>query len=192
MTENTLVPVSVPQRGNRFDDELWELAYEIWLLKADRNAVRTHRMLRQHVIDSMDPEFDDIDEESLNIPGLRAVQKRIKDHKWRERASNDMAGLAPHLGKEHFWRLYALTDAAESFYAAMMHGEYDHFASPGILASKVAVAKDLLMLRGLGTASGLAPISMPQAEAKVLDQELSVQEMQRQTRERLRELRDGR
>lgn len=172
----------VPARGNQYDDDLWHLIYEIWLLNADRNSARTHRILSELFRESGDSET------SL-IPTVRAIQIRVKKENWREKASEDLAKIAPNLNKDHLTRLFAQTDAALDFYSAMMNGEYDQFKSPGILAAKVAVAKDLLTLRGLGTAAGLSPVAMPAPSAAAIDLTLPTTELSRRVRDRLIESR---
>lgn len=185
--------------GNRFDDEMRALAYEIWLLKADRNAARTRQMLADECRLAVEEQIDDntgeiasIDDESLRIPTVRQVQRWVKDGDWPKRATEDITKLAPKLWKAANSRLFAQLEAAQRFDGDVLDGAYDRYDKPGILAIKEKVAARIQTLAGIGTAAGLLPPSIPQSSVKAIDASSTPQEMAREQRERLLEARGGR
>lgn len=187
--DNALVSTT----GNRYDDEIRAWAQEIWLLKADRNASRTHQMLAEKCRDmakAVEEEFGvAFDEESLNIPTVRQVQRWVKEGRWAETAADDIARIAPRLYKDFNARLFAQVQAAQAFDGDVLAGVYDNFKSPGVLAIKEKVAARVQTLAAVGTAAGLMPPSMPTPEVRVIDGDLSPQEMGRRMREKLDEQR---
>jgi hypothetical protein len=189
---------AIGSTGNRFDDEMRELAYEIWAFRAGRNATRTLRILEEECREAADEQINRetgemplIDEESLNIPTVRQVQRWAKDGHWAERATDGVAKLAPRTHKSFNARLFEAGDLALDFVYDMLAGEYDQFRSPGILATKEKTAAGVLTLLGVGTAAGLMPVAMPQAVPEAMTGEETPQELARKQRERLRELRGG-
>jgi hypothetical protein len=184
--------------GNRFSDDLRELAYEIWLYKADRNAARTQRMLAEEcrlaseeAIDAETGEIAPLDDDSLNIPTVRQVQRWVNDGRWPEKATEDIAKMAPRLWKAANARLFAQIEAAQSFDADVLAGVYDRYDKPGILAVKEKIAARVQTLAGVGTAAGLMPVAMPQAVPEAITGEETPTQLARKQRERLRELRGG-
>jgi hypothetical protein len=108
--------------GNRFPDDLRQLAYEIWLLKADRNATRTQRLLAEECRLAADEQVDDntgeitlVDDESLPIPTVRQVQRWAKDGDWEHKADDDVARLAPKLYKRFNTRLFTTIPLAQQW-----------------------------------------------------------------------------
>lgn len=182
----------VPSRGNRYDDDLRQLVYEIWLLRADRNATRAHQMLSQMIREQADTGEYEIDEESLPIPTVRQVQKWAKEGNWAKKAAEDVASIAPHLYKDGLARLFAQLEAAQRFDGDMLAGVYDHFPSPGVLAIKEKVAARVQTLIGMGTAAGLSPTAMPSPTVSALPDDASPQERARWMREKLDERREKR
>lgn len=183
--DNALVSTT----GNRYDDEIRAWAKEIWLLKADRNATRTQLLLANKCRDmaqAVEEEFGvDFDEDSLNIPTVRQVQRWVKEGKWAETAADEIARIAPRLYKDFNARLFAQVEAAQAFDGDVLAGAYDNFKSPGVLAIKEKVAARVQTLAAVGTAAGLMPPSMPAPEVRAVEGDLSPQEMGRRMREKL-------
>jgi hypothetical protein len=184
--------------GNRFDDDLKQLAYEIWLLKADRNASRTQSLLADHLhlladeeINPLTGEILDIEAESVPIPTVRQVQRWAKDGSWQQKAADDIARLAPRMYKDFNARLFSQVERAQQFDFDVLSGRYGSPDSPGILAVMEKVAARIQTLAGVGTAAGLMPVAMPSASPQALDASATPQQMARVQRERIRELRGG-
>lgn len=175
----------VPARGNRYSDDLWQLIYEIWTFEAGQNGSRTHFLLSEKIRESINPEFGEIEDESLNLPTVRQIQKKAKEEDWRSRALNDMARIAPKLWKEANLRIFTQLEAAQRFDQEVLDGVYDRFPSPGVLAIKEKVAARVQTLAAVGTAAGLMPPSLPTPEVKAVEGELSPQELGRRMREKL-------
>jgi hypothetical protein len=184
--------------GIRYSDDLRQLAYEIWLLKADRNAARTQMLLAEQCRAEAEEQVDDntgvilsIEDESLNIPTVRQVQRWAKDGNWSQKAADDIARLAPRMYKDFNARLFTQIEAAQQLDFDILSGKYGNPNSPGILAVMEKVAARLQTLAGVGTAAGLMPVSMPSAPPQALTGQESPQDLARIQREKIRELRGG-
>jgi hypothetical protein len=184
--------------GIRYSDDLRQLAYEIWLLKADRNAARTQMLLAEQCRAEAEEQIDDntgeilsIEDESLNIPTVRQVQRWAKDGRWEQKAADDIARLAPRMYKDFNARLFTQIEAAQQLDFDILSGKYGNPNSPGILAVMEKVAARLQTLAGVGTAAGLMPVSMPHAAPQALTGLESPQDLARMQREKIRELRGG-
>lgn len=186
--------------GNRFSDDLRQLAYEIWLLKADRNATRTQAMLAEECrmaaeehIDEETGEITLVDDDSLNIPTARQVQRWVKDGNWVQKAVDDVARLAPRMYKDFNARLFTTVPLAQKW-------DFDFLSDvcmrPHLTAGMVAVCEKvsgrIQTSAGVGTAAGLMPVALPTAPPQALNEDSTPQELAREQRERLRALRDGR
>ena len=162
MTDYALVyetPASslVPARGNRYSDEMWQLAYEIWAFQADRNCTRTWEMLAEEIRAEAENEGVIVDEDSLDIPTVRQIQYRAKRENWPARATVDMATIAPQTYKMANVRLFAQIPQAQTVYGDILAGVYDDHRSPGLVQTKLNAAKDVLTFAAVGTAAGLLP-----------------------------------
>jgi hypothetical protein len=184
--------------GIRYSDDLRQLAYEIWLLKADRNATRTQMLLAEQCRADAEEQIDDntgeilsIEDESLNIPTVRQVQRWAKDGNWSQKAADDIARLAPRMYKDFNARLFTQIEAAQQLDFDILSGKYGNPNSPGILAVMEKVAARLQTLAGVGTAAGLMPVSMPSAPPQALTGSETPQDLARIQREKIRELRGG-
>jgi hypothetical protein len=184
--------------GNRFSDDIRELAYEIWLLKADRNAARTQSLLAEQCRAEAEEQIDDntgeilsIDDDSLPIPTVRQVQRWAKDGNWQQKAADDIARLAPRMYKDFNARLFSQIEAAQQLDFDILSGKYGNPHSPGILAVMEKVAARLQTLAGVGTAAGLMPVAMPSAPPQALTGAETPQDLARLQREKIRELRGG-
>jgi hypothetical protein len=184
--------------GIRYSDDLRQLAYEIWLLKADRNAARTQMLLAEQCRAEAEEQIDDntgeilsIEDESLNIPTVRQVQRWAKDGNWSQKAADDIARLAPRMYKDFNARLFTQIEAAQQLDFDILSGKYGNPNSPGILAVMEKVAARLQTLAGVGTAAGLMPVSMPSAPPQALTGAETPQDLARMQREKIRELRGG-
>jgi hypothetical protein len=185
--------------GHRFSDDIRQLAYEIWLWEAGRNATRTQHLLAQECraaneeqIDNNTGEITLVDDESLPIPTIRQVQRWVKDHDWEGRADDDVARVAPRLYKRSNARLFTTLPLAQEWDFAFLS---DMCMRPNLNAGMAAVCEKLSArlqtLGGVGTAAGLMPVAMPSAPPQAIAEGATPQEMARMQRERLRELRGG-
>lgn len=181
----------VPARGNRYDDDLWQLAYEIWAFQADRNCTRTHALLYEKIRETADEDGVLVDDESLNIPTVRQIQNRARNEDWSARATLEIASIAPKLYKQFNARLFAQVEAAQAFDGDVLAGVYDHYHSPGILATKEKVAARIQQLAAVGTAAGLLPPQIPTPTVKEIDPNEDILSIGRKMREKLDERREG-
>lgn len=185
----------VPTRGHRFDDETRQLAYELWLLKADRNATRTQQMLAEQIraeVEAAEEEFGPIDDENVKIPTVRQVQNWAKDGNWAERAADDIARIAPKLYKDANARLFALVSRAQEFDADVLAGKYGNVHSPGVLAVVEKVAARVQAMAGVGMAGVQQTVVIPQPSVKQIEAELSAPELGQKMHEKLMEFRERR
>lgn len=196
MTDYALVyetPASslVPARGNRYSDEMWQLAYEIWAFQADRNCTRTHALLYEKIRETADEDGVIIDDESLNIPTVRQIQYRARNEDWPARATMEIASIAPKLYKQFNARLFAQVEMAQAFDGDILSGVYDNYDKPGILATKEKVAARIQQLAAVGTAAGLLPPQIPTPPVKEVSKDTPIAELGRLMREKLDERREG-
>lgn len=149
-TNDTNAIATIPQ-GNRYDDAIWEVLFEIWLFLADRNCQRTRDKFiaefREH------PTFQED-----KVPSVRQLQYRAKNEKWDLRANDLIADTAKHIDKTQLARLWVMIDKAIDFEDRLISGEFMH-AKPGMIGIMHDAAKEMMKLRGLGTAGVLgAPV----------------------------------
>jgi hypothetical protein len=182
----------VPARGNRYDDDLWQLIYEYWAFECDRNCSRVHHRLMEKIRQSADEDGVLVDDESLNIPTLRQIQYRARNEDWPARATQEIASIAPKLYSEFNTRLFAQVKAAQEFDGDMLAGVYDSHRSPGMIAIKEKVAARVQTLAGVGTAAGLLKPQLPKSEVhQIVDENTSITDLGRMMREKLDERREG-
>jgi hypothetical protein len=182
----------VPARGNRYDDDLWALIYDLYAFEEDQNATRTRRNLIEKIRSSLPDDADDVDDESLNIPTVRQIQKRSRDEQWGKRAASDIAKVAPHLYKASLSRLFAQIEAAQRFDGDVLAGQYDHFRSPGVLAIKERVAARVLTLSKEIVEAGMGALLASTETIETPSAELSKEELGNRMREKLMAVREGR
>lgn len=182
----------VPARGHRYDDDLWALVYEIYAFEEDQNASRTRRNLTEKIRQTLPDESGFIDDDSLNIPTVRQIQKRARDEKWGKKAASDIAKVAPHLYKASLSRLFAQIEAAQRFDGDVLAGQYDNFRSPGVLAIKERVAARVLTLSKEIVEAGMGALLAPDAVAETPSAELSVADVGNRMREKIVAQREGR
>jgi hypothetical protein len=160
-----------PAVSVEYSEEIRRLAYEIWLLKADRNVARTARML-----------VDELRDELPSYPTDRQIRNWRKEEAWEARAQDDIKQVAQMLNERHFLRLFAASEQAGSDLVSI--AQNDH---PEKDARRLQVIKDanveLLKLRGLGTAGGYAPPAIPHATVRLGEQGETAQELSRAIRE---------
>lgn len=160
--------------GLAYEPDVKELAFELWALECQRNQARTLRRLAEEL-------------PGRPVPHPNTLRNWIKGERWDLRADERIASIAPHLAARQVERLFLQTNAAQDLYDAVLAGELDRL-SPGVLMAKIQVAKDVLALRGLGTASvkGGAP-ELPKPAAAEDEGQYSTQELARMQAERLRQ-----
>jgi hypothetical protein len=182
----------VPARGNRYDDDLWALIYEIYAFEEDQNATRSRHNLIEKIRSSLPDDADDVDDDSLNIPTVRQIQKRARDEQWGKRAASDIAKVAPHLYKASLSRLFAQIEAAQRFDGDVLAGQYDTFRSPGVLAIKERVAARVLTLSKEIVEAGMGALLASSEVVETPAAELSKEELGNRMREKLMAVREGR
>jgi len=174
MTDSTH---STNPRAIRYDEEARELAFAYWIY-ADRNLARAMKLIEENWNDDLGP-----------VPSKPTVHRWIKDHAWEVKADQAIAENFPHIQTRHTARLVALTDLALETYAAALSGELDKLG-PGIMLNRLNAARDVVNLRGLGTAGArsegaqLAPRVMPAGNASI-EEGLTAQDRAKRQRERL-------
>lgn len=174
MTDSTH---STNPRAIRYDDEARELAFAYWIY-ADRNLARAMSLIEENWNGDLGP-----------VPSKPTVHRWIKDGSWEVKADQAIAENFPHIQTRHTARLVALTDMALEAYAAALSGELDKLG-PGIMMNRLSAARDIVNLRGLGTAGArtegaqLAPRVMPVGN-KAIEDGLTAQDRAKRQRERL-------
>lgn len=160
-----------PANAVEYSAEIRRLAYEIWLLKADRNIARTARMLKEELGDEL-----------AYTPTDRQIRNWRREELWEARAQDDIKQVAQMLNERHFLRLFAASEQAGSDLVSI--AQNDH---PEKDARRLQVIKDanveLLKLRGLGTAGGYAPPAIPHATVRLGENNETPQELSRAIRE---------
>lgn len=149
MTENAsssaLVPVK--QSAVRYEQELWDYIFEIWLYLADRNCAATYDKLIDELEDS--PVFS-----PEHLPTLRAIQARKKRDNWDLRANNIIRSEARHIDETHTARMLVMgekaLDLAEQLITGKIAAKDRNDAQ--LIAIRWDAAKEMLRFRGLGTA----------------------------------------
>ena len=167
--------------GLRHGAEMRELAFALYI-KADRNLVQTLRLLDEECRGMKDDQ-----DEPILAPTYRTLQRWKASEDWDALADQAIAEAFPHLHMRNLARLMNLQGEALSQYAQVLNGELDEL-KPGALQARVAVAKDLLWLSGLGTAGSRVDNAQIQPKAvaqEAIDSGLTPQEVARRQRERL-------
>lgn len=158
-----------------------ELAFALYI-RADRNLVQTHRLLEEECRGIKEEDGSDV-----LTPTYRTLQRWKASEDWDLLADKAIAEAFPHLRMRNLARLMNLQGEALSQYAEVLSGKWDDL-KPGAIQARVAVAKDLLWLSGLGTAGNHAGSSAVQPKVIVtesIDSGLTPQEIARKQRERL-------
>lgn len=174
MTDSTS---STNPRAIRYGEEARELAFAYWIY-ADRSLARAMRFIEENWNDDLGP-----------VPSKPTVHRWINDGAWQVKADQAVAENFPHIQTRHTARLVALTDMALETYASALAGELDKLG-PGVMLNRINAARDIVNLRGLGTAGArtdgaqLAPRVMPSATSG-LEEQLTAQDRARRQRERL-------
>lgn len=167
--------------GLRHGPEMRELAFSLYI-KADRNLVQTLKLLDEECRG-----LKGEDGEQVMTPTYRTLQRWKAAEDWDVLADRAVAEAFPHLHMRNLARLMNLQGEALSQYSRVLAGELDDL-KPGALQARVAVAKDLLWLSGLGTASAKADNAQIQPRmvvTEVAESGLTPQEIARRQRERL-------
>lgn len=147
-----------------FGDDVRRLAYEIWLLKANRSNTRTAKML-----------YDELEGELPRYPTASTIRGwRIKEE-WDMRASDDIAQVAQMLNRRHLEKLFAMTDEALEIKASIIHNDHPEKDSKRLDIISRSV-DELLKLRGLGTAGVQGGADPPKAPSKAIEEAGTVQE----------------
>jgi hypothetical protein len=154
-----------------YGEDVRRLAFEIWLLRADRNCTRAARLLAEELAGEME-----------QFPSDRVVRQWRREDEWELKAQEAIKEVAPLLNERHFLRLFAATEQAEKAIIDIIHNDH-----PEPDARRLQVIKDaaleLLRLRGLGTAGGYAPPAIPHATVRLDENTSTPQELSRQIRE---------
>lgn len=158
-----------------YDDAIRRLAFEIWLLKADRNCERTALLLRQ-----------ELDGEIPYYPSGRTIRKWCKSEEWSLQAEDAIKSVAQFLNERDFIRLFALTQEAVRVYGDIIHNDHPE-PDPKRLQVIANTATELLKLRGLGTAGGYAPPSIPSITVRNDNPDATPQELARELMEHIAE-----
>lgn len=168
---------STNPRAIRYGDEARELAFAYWIY-ADRSLARTMRLIEENWNDDLGA-----------VPSKPTVHRWINDDAWHLKADQAIAENFPHIQTRHTARLVALTDMALETYAAALSGELDKLG-PGTMLNRINAARDVVNLRGLGTAGArsegahLAPRVIPSGNGN-LEEQLTAQDRAKRQRDRL-------
>ena len=172
-----------------YGENVRRLAYEIWMLKGNRNVTRTQRLLGEELV-------DDETGEVMPVPSVAALRKWAKEDHWAARADEDIKEVAPFLGERHLIRLFATTDGSLdtlSRIATMLDDTIDRGEKPD--ARLLQVVKDacveLLKLRGLGTAGAILAPQIPQTTQKTDLTRMTPEELSQHMRQLIVEEREA-
>lgn len=174
--------------GLRHGQEMRELAFTLYI-KADRNLKRTLELLDEECRGMLGE-----DGKPVVTPNYRTLLRWKGAEDWDALADRAIAEAFPHLHMRNLARLMNLQGEALSQYADVLSGNLDDL-KPGALQARVAVAKDLLWLSGLGTAGSRADGSSITPKTVVqesIDSGLTPQEIARRQRERLEDGKEDR
>lgn len=184
--QNALVPYV--KRGGKwipkpdpieYGPDVRRLAYEIWLLRADRNAEQTARLL-----------YDEAQDDLAHFPNAATIRKWAREEQWKLRAEEEIKNVAQFLNERHFLRLFAATETAEEAIIKIVNNTHEE-QNPRRLQVIKDAAVELLKLRGLGTAGGYAPPPIPHATVKIGGGNESPQELARQIRDHIAAEKEG-
>lgn len=152
MTEKASSTALVPVQTNhvRYEQELWDYIFEIWLYLADRNCAATYDKLVQELQHSpvFDPEL---------YPNVRSIQQKRKKDKWDERANNIIRSEARHIDETQISRMFVMSDKALDLANDLIEGKVQakDRNDAQIIAIRWDAAKEMLRFRGLGTAGAV-------------------------------------
>lgn len=147
-----------------YGDDVKRLAYEIWLLKANRSNARTASML-----------YDELEGEMPKYPSPQTIRSwRVKEE-WDLRASDDIAQVAQMLNRRHLEKLFAMTDEALEIKASIIHNDHPEKDARRLDIISRSV-DELLKLRGLGTAGVQGGNEPPRAVSKAIEEAGTVRE----------------
>lgn len=167
---------TVPRTVASYDGSVVRLAYELWLLRADRNCQKTSRLL-----------YDELKDDLPQTPSASQIRGWRDEYQWELNAQEDIKSVAQMLNERQFLRFFvASEEAAKELVRIALndHEEQD--------ARRLAVIKDacieIIRIRGLGTAGGYAPPAIPHATVRLGENSTtSPQELSRQIREAILE-----
>lgn len=162
-----------------YSDEVRRLAFEIWLLRADRSTSRTARLLAEELAGEME-----------QFPTDRTLRLWRDEDQWYLKAEEAIKEVAPMLNERHFLRLFAATEQAERALIDIIHNDHPEKDARRLQVIKDA-ALELLKLRGLGTAGGYAPPAIPHATVRLDAESQTPQELSRAIREAILEERES-
>ena len=149
MSDNakSLALVPVKQPANRYEQELWDYIFEIWLYLADRNCAATYDKLVEELQDS--PVFA-----ADHFPSLRQIQQKRKKEDWDLRANNIIRSEARHIDETHTARMLVMGEKALDLAEQLITGKIEakDRNDAQLIAIRWDAAKEMLRFRGLGTA----------------------------------------
>lgn len=141
-----------------YGPDVRRLAYELWLLKANRSNARAARMLAE-----------ELEGEMPRYPTTQTIRKWRIEEEWDTRASDDIAQVAQLLNRRHFEKLFAMTDEALEIKASIIHNDHPETDSRRLDIISRSV-DELLKLRGLGTAGVQGGAEPPKAASKAVEE----------------------
>lgn len=149
MTENAQTSAIVPfkQPAIRYEQELWDYIFEIWLYLADRNCAATYDKMLEELEDS--PIFD-----SDIYPSVRQIQYKRKKDNWDLRANNIIRSEARNIDETHTARMLVMGEKALDLAEQLITGQIvaKDRNDAQLIAIRWDAAKEMLRFRGLGTA----------------------------------------
>lgn len=156
-----------------YPSEVEESAF-LCYIQSDRNISRASRCLEEAYPDD------------APLPDRSTVSRWAKAKAWDARADEVIAASFPNIRRRQTARIVSLVDQAIATYAQILAGELGHLKQADLMA-RVAVAKDALMLGGVGTAGSRTEIGQisPSAPVAAIEENLSPLERARRQRERL-------
>lgn len=194
-TENAIERLPFEGIPFQFGENIRQLAFEIWLLRADRNVARTQRALAEELA-------DDCEELGVDPPSESAIRKWVKEENWKLKADEAIKEVAPFLNERHFLRLFAASEgagetlarlamAAENILRRLEMGQQISQTDARVLNTIKDASVELLKLRGLGTAGGYAPPAIPQATVKINTDDMTPEELSQHVRALILEEREA-
>jgi hypothetical protein len=149
MPENAQTSAIVPykQPSTRYEQELWDYIFEIWLYLADRNCAATYDKMLEELEDS--PIFDaDI------YPSVRQIQYKRKKDNWDLRANNIIRSEARNIDETQMARMLVMGEKALDLAEQLITGQIvaKDRNDAQLIAIRWDAAKEMLRFRGLGTA----------------------------------------
>jgi hypothetical protein len=116
------------QHGNRYDDSLKELAYQLWAFKCGRDS----RQVASELLQAEDVQVND-----------RTIRYWSTAYQWSERASSDLAAIAPDMLRTSVSELIAGSHEASRYLRRVVNGAEER-------PDKVRVAAAMAILDRVG------------------------------------------